>query len=212
MSDISFDYWLDDVVPTVGGAEISLVMLHIRNAAIRFCEQSWAWQIDGLPINIVANDGTYDLVSTVTTTEIVKIVSVDVNAYPLTVKSRASIRLAYQDADTKKGSPKFYWQDYVEKLTLFPIPDTALVAGLTYRMALRPSRVAAGMTDSVAKRYFDAISDAAKASLFEMPNKPWSDGQAAVFFRNRFENAAIMAKNEVMFGLGRGPMRTVSHF
>ena len=211
MSQINFEYFLDDVVPSVIGAEIPLILLHIRNAAIRFCEKSWAWQLDGLPIDVIGSEPTYPLVTPSDQAEIVKIMSVKLNGKTLDVSSLPAIEAVYHDSSYRKGSPHSYWQDYVEQLNLFPMPDFSKVAGLTYRMALRPSRTAEGMDGSVAKRYFDAISDGAKASLFEIPNKPWSDGQASSFHSQRFNVMATHAQTEVMRGLGRGPIRVVGH-
>lgn len=210
MNQVNFDYWLDDIAPSMNGAEIPFIIRQIREAAIMFCDASWAWTLDALPINIIANDATYALVSPINHAEITKVIHAYVDGEEICNTSWTQLSREHSKHATKTGSVKSFVQDYVEQVRLFPIPDAAGV--LTYKVALRPSRIAAGMDGSVGKRYFDAISDGAKARMYEIPNKPWSDGQASVFHKNKFESACQKAKDEVISGLGRRALRTVSYY
>lgn len=201
MSQINYDYFLDDIMPDIVGAEVPFVMRHIRNAAIEFCERSWAWHLEALPIQLQANKAYYNLLPPVMddSQEICQVIWVMVNEKIITP-------LTNQDKLSLSGDPEHYLQDYTEQITLLPTPSNAVA--MRYEVALRPSRTSEGLNGSVGKRYFEAICNGAKAKLFEIPNKPWSDGQNSVFHRSKFEDAAAMAKDEVLSGLGRGPRRT----
>lgn len=204
--------WLDELMPAISGAEVALVQRHIILGAIDFCEMSWVWHKDAVPLNIVVDQSKYNLVSPVANTEIVQVLVVYVDNENVEVSSWNVLNANYAKAKTLKGYAIAYVQDYVEELTLFQIPDVAITNGLAYKVAMRPTRNATTIDDSIGKRYFDGIADAAKARLFEIPNKPWSDGQAAVFYKQKSEEAARAAKDEVLSGLGRGARRTKTLF
>jgi hypothetical protein len=199
--------WLDEIMPTFGGAEVPFVQRHIIAGAIDFCEQSWAWHQDADAQDVIVDQSKYTLVSPEDDTEIVKVLRVYVDNKPIDVSSWDVIESNYALAKTLTGNAISYVQDYADDLTLFKIPDLGITDGLTYHVALRPVRNATVINDSVGSNYYDAIADAIKARLYEIPKKPWSDGAAAVFHKSKFETAAISAKNEMIGGLGRGVSR-----
>ena len=67
------------------------------------------------------------------------------------------------------------------------------------------------MNDSIGKKYFEAIANGAKARLYEIPNKPWTDAALSGFHRNKSEMMASRARDDAASGYGRGPKRVVSH-
>lgn len=209
---VLFDYWLDDVLPSITGGEVDLIMKHIRDAAIDFCERSYVWRVDGLPITVIADQRQYTLLSPVEEAEIVRVEQVFISGKEITVASISGLSQQNINFMTGKGNSRCYVQEYTDKLGLYPMPSTQILGGLTYKVSLRPSRVAEGMNDSVGKRYFEAIAHGAKARLFEIPSKPWSDAQLSTYHRAKFEMMARQAKDEVSSGLGRGSKRVVSHY
>jgi hypothetical protein len=204
--------WLDEVMPAIAGAEVGFVQRHILYGAIDFCKMSLAWNEDAAPINIVVDTAAYNLVSPITNTEIVEVMELYVDSEIVTPSTWREITDNYADAKTLTGSAIHYVQNYAEKLTLFKIPNAAITGGLTYKVAIKPTRIATVINDSIGSRYYDAIADAAKARLFEIPSKPWSDGQASLFYKSKFEAAAQAARDEIVSGLGRGSVRTKIYY
>jgi hypothetical protein len=209
---INFDYWLDDVMPSVGGAEIEFVLREIRHAAIDFCERTNVWRLEGLTQNVVAGQSEYLLDSPLDRCEIVQVLEVkyDKSVIPVTPQSRLSQNNS--NYASLKGIPACYWQDYPEKLNFYPVPNTGLVNGLMYKVSLRPSRVANIINESVGKRYFEAISHGTKARMFAMPKKPWTDPALASYHMQQFDQKISRARDEASTGYGRGAKRVVSHY
>lgn len=209
---VNWDYWLDDVMPSLSGIEIELVTTHIRSSAIEFCEQSYAWRVDMLPVTVNANQRQYLINSPYDDAEIVRVEQAFLNDKELRVTSASA--LAQRDINflSHKAIPVNYVQEYTDRMSLYPLANADFNKGLTCKLSLRPSRVANGMNDSIGKRYFEAIAQGTKARLFEMPKKPWSDGNLSVYHRAKFNMMVKMARDEVASGYGRGPKRIVSHY
>lgn len=209
---VNFDYWLDDIMPSMTGLEVELALKHIRSAAIDFCEQSLAWRFDTLPINVIADQRQYVLDVPFEGAEIVQVLHAYINNKEIAVTSTSALAQGDINFLNQKGLPTCYVQEYTERMSLYPMPANSITSGLTYKVALRPSRVADGIHDSIGKKYFEAIAHGTKARLFEMPKKPWSDINLAVYHRSKFEMIARHARDEAASGYGRGIKRVVSHY
>lgn len=209
---VNFDYWLDDVLPCMTGQEIELAIKHIRGAAIDFCEHSLAWRLDALPIDVIADQRQYMLVSPYDDTEIVQVLHAYLNYKELPVNSTSALAQRNINFLSQQGTPTCYVQEFTERMSLYPMPNSNFSASLTYKVALRPSRVANGMHDSIGKKYFEAIAHGAKARLYEMPGKPWTDGNLSIYHRAKFDMIATRARDEAASGYGRGVKRVVSHY
>lgn len=208
---LNWDYWLDEIMPSMTGLEIQFAIKHIRGAAIDFCEQSYAWRFDPIAININANQRQYSLSASFDDTEIVRVEQVFVSGKQITVTSMSGLAQHNINFINVKGTPTQYTQEFTERISLYPLPDKGIVGGLTYKISLRPSRIADGMHDSIGKRYFDAIAHGAKARLLEIPSKPWSDPNLAAYHRAKFDMVVARARDEVSSGYGRGAKRVVRH-
>lgn len=187
MSSVNFDYWLESLVLSIPMAEPELLRYETRAAAIEFCNLSEAWRMELLPFNLQVGIDTYYLDPPVSKTEISKIVDVSFKT---------------QEIDYVLTSANVF------KLAKKPDDATNQVTMLA---AIRPSRDAEVMDGEVAKRYFDGILDGIKARLYAMPQKPWSDGPASVFYRSKMEHVASIARRESTVGHGRVPLRTKLH-
>lgn len=209
---VNFDYWYDDVMPSVKGAESDIILHHIRGAAIDFCEQSLAWRFDALPINVIANQRQYMLDIPFEGAEIVQVLHAYIGNKEIAVTSTSALAQRNINFLSMKGLPNSYIQEYTERMSLYPLPNSNIAGGLTYKVALRPSRIADGMYDSIGKKYFEAIAHGTKARLFEIPSKPWSDLSLSAYHRSKFEMVVRHARDEAVSGYGRGAKRVVSHY
>lgn len=210
MATVNWDYFYPEVFVTVGGAEVELIHHYIREAAIAFCELSEAWKLDILPIDVETGKKRYQLVAPLSDTEIVRVLHTKYNGNFINVMTYAEIAANNLD-DTASGNPCGYYQDLPDNLDLYPVPQSDIAMALECKVAIRPSRTANGIEAEIGKRYFNAIANGAKAMLFALPSKPWTDGAAFAFYNKLMIDAAAKAKNESSRGLGRGTLRTKLH-
>lgn len=208
MGTVNFNYWFEELVSAVNGAETDLLFQQIRSAAIEFCNLSEAWRMDNLPVDIEQGTREYAIEAPISGTEIVKIVQVLVNGCAVHPTSWAALIDQSPAAMNHQGNIKAYVQEYANKVALYPIPNTDIVGGLVCKSAVRPTRIANGMDEEVGKRNFDAILSGAKSRLYLIPGKPWSDGAAGVYHKKLMEEAAQKARTEVNVGHGRVALRT----
>lgn len=179
------------VLPEVPGVPEPMLDHYIRQTAINFLEESQVWTADVTAIDLVANTGTYSLVSPAQT----------VTASPLLteVPDVAMVKWAWVDgvqifpaSQEELGALVEYWADKTasvvsnytqltqDTITLYPTPNYASTGGLKIKIAIRPSLTATGIPDWIGTKYIQELSVGAKAALMGMIGKPWTspDGEA----------------------------------
>lgn len=200
--------WLDEIMPSVSGITVALASRHIIGGVIDFCNMSLVLTEELAPIDVVADTASYSLAPVTANTEIAQVLEVYVNNCWIPVTNWTKVNSDYSNAKVRTGDAIGYIQAREDVLTLFPIPRIAYTDGLKVKVALRPIRTATEIEDAIGARYFDAIADAIFARIYKIPSKPWSDGQAAVFYENKAKTKAQIAKDEVTLGMGRSRRRT----
>jgi hypothetical protein len=202
---MNFTSWYDDVLIDVKGCEPELAVKHIRQAAIAFCDQSNVLVKDLTAFDTVALTATYALVMP-TDTDIAQVIEVFANGVKLEAKSRDDLIERYGDLSQAFGNEKYYYQEANNSITLCPIP-TAVVT-LRVKVSLKPNRTAATLEDWIANKYYDAIAHGAKARLFEIPEKPWSNAQLSSYHASQFNSSVSAARRSASSGMARSPSRT----
>jgi hypothetical protein len=211
MATVNWDYWLEELMIAVNGAERELLNHQTRAAAIEFCNLSEAWRLDNLPIDIEQGKRAYVIEPPLSDTEIHKIVEVSIEGRKINPTSWAQVIDSSPSNLNFEGTARCYVSEYTDKIEVHPIPNADITNGLVCKSAIRPTRIAEGMNAEVGKRYFDAILNGAKARLYLIPNKPWSDGAAAMLHKKLMTDAAASARREVNTGHGRVALRTTLH-
>jgi hypothetical protein len=110
------------------------------------------------------------------------------------------------------GTPTHYLQENTEEIILFPKPISSLAAALTLKVSLKPSRKSTGIENWLVEKYLDDIMHGALWKLMEMPGKPWSEGNSALYHKGAFDAAIISAQLATQKGLGKAPLRTRPQF
>lgn len=201
----------DEVLPEVPGCPQNMAGNAIRNAAIEFCERTFVYQIDHPPIDSVQDVGEYDYAPGAGLA-IVRPESVWYDKKPLTFKTRDQIDRMYEYWPDESGTPLYFLQEKVEKLILVPKPSVALVSAIRMKVSVRPTRSATDIDDAIHENYIEAIASGAKARLFLMKKKPWTDNQLGVFHNQAFDEAIAKTRLAAARGHTRARMRNRPYF
>jgi hypothetical protein len=79
-------------------------------------------------------------------------------------------------------------------------------------MAIKPTRASTGISTDLYEKYLEEIAYGAKARLFAMKAKPWSDAKLAAFNLGMFDQAIGRAKVQAAKGHTRARLRVKPHF
>lgn len=202
MPTTNYTSWYDQVLVDIPGVLQALALDAIRNAAIEFCEKSLAWTHEHDPVSIAALVNVYDY-SKPANAMVVRPLQAWVNERePILFKTPAELSDLLGDWRAAKGAPQFITQVRPTQFYLVPKPTVSIANGLTLRVALKPSRASTGLETFLFEDYLDAITAGAKARLFAMPKKPWTDAGAASNQRDAFDTKIRETRDRVLRGYG----------
>ena len=199
--------WDDYVLPEVPGVLQAYARHHVKLAAIDFCKRAWVWVVDQGPITVAAKVNAYDWEPPVNT-EITRPLLVWYEKEELSPRTRNDLSALYGDFMQAAGNPEAFAQDNLTQLILVPTPQAVSLAGITAKVALKPTRAATGIDSMIFNRYADDIALGAKARLLAVRKKPWSDPVGAEQYRQDYEAAVVAARLEVSKGLAAARLRT----
>lgn len=184
----AWSVWYDEVLPDLPGCPQNVAGNAIKNAAIEFCERSFAYVVDHDPIAAVGGQSEYGWAPP-TGTKVVRAEHVWYDKKRLAPKTRDEIAGMHAYWPDWEGTPLYFVQEKLEKLILVPRPSAALANAIRAKVAVKPSRAAADIDDAIWEKYLEQIASGARAKLFAMQRKPWSDGKLAAYHLARFEEA-----------------------
>lgn len=191
--------WFDEVLPDLPGCPANVAENAIKNAAIDFCERSFVYIIDHDPIDAVQDQGEYDW-SPGAGLKVVRAETVWYDGKPIAAKTRDEIAGMNAYWPDWEGTPLYYMQEKLEKLIVVPRPTEALTDAIKAKVAVKPSRSATSIDDAIWEKYLKPIASGAKADLFAMKRKPWTDAQLAVFHKGLFDEAIDKARLAAFHG------------
>lgn len=198
--------WYDDVLVDVTGCQPDLALKHIKQAVIDFCDKSLALVKDLEEIIAAPGYSTYTLVSpSPNIYDLAQIMNVYIDGKKIDVITRDDLVEKYGDVSNTSGTPKFFYQETLDEIILFPTPDTACVIGI--KAAIKPTSTNTEIDDWIGIKFFDGIAHGAKARLFEIPKKPWSDLALSSYHAAKFDSVVYSARNFKSSGMARGPSR-----
>jgi len=207
----AWEDFLDDTLPDLPGCPQPLAVNAIKQAAIEFCDNSFVFQINHPAIDAVATIGEYAWAPRADL-KVVRPERVWYDKKPLTPLARRDLDALYAYWPGQEGTPTYFVQEKIEKLILVPKPSAALVGGILAKVSARPARSATAVDDELWEKYLEVIASGAKAKLFAMKKKPWTDSALANYHRQLFEDGIARAKIAATRGHGRAKLRTQAHF
>jgi len=177
---LSFAPW---VRPSVPGCPDPMIERAVCDAAIEFCEQTQAF-VEAATLTTQVGKASYDVVSDAGVPGMVLSATLgNRTLHPVYVEV-----LSHSIGDTWRtdtGKPAYYLADFEDQVHVYPIPTEAETGTLT--LAARPSRNDTEWDDRLFERYGEIIADGALARLLNQVSVPWSEPNAALQRRQRFQ-------------------------
>lgn len=200
------DSFLPDILPHVSGCPNIIAQHALRNAVIRFCEESLIWR-ESLPAMAVVNGQSEYPLSTPEGTRIVRVLAVTYDGAPLAAVSGDALDSESPDWRTN-GTDRGYIAEDPELLRLTFAPGTDIAAGLVVRVALKPTRAATEYPDTLYEEWAPAIAAGALAALMLQVNTAWTNPAAAAVYAGAFQDGVTRATRRAHTGFARPVMRT----
>lgn len=207
---------LPEILPDVPGCSDPLAEREIRSATIRFCEESCVLKSNVSPVDIEALEPRYDIVTpagygfnSVLWARIGKNAPMDqISEDYLDLAWRGGrplacgIRCTGDDwRDFTQAEPRAFFIEREagrDALRLIGIPSAPVIAGLTYRLTLKPVRTATAVTDFVMDDHYRTIAKGALAVLLRIPKKAWTDTARGLTLEEEFQRECMDAKREAL--------------
>jgi len=205
------DTLLNEVMPDVPGCSLPIAKTAIRNAVIELCNKSKVWVTDHAPIDSVALQAAYPF-APATETLVCAVITAYYDGRKMEPAIQTDIASRYDNWTEKTGTPTDYLQESESEIILFKKPDAAIAGALTMKVALKPTRAANGVESWIVEKYLEEIAHGAKAKLFAMQKKPWTDSGLSAFHLGEFSTGIARAKIHAAKSLGRGRLRTTPRF
>lgn len=210
---MNWSAWNDYVLPDVPGCGSALALQAIREAAIDLCAQSHLYKHDHAAIDIVGATESYAL-TLPANTALADVIFAAVNGDPIAPRGKGWLDGNVADwRTTATGVPRYYFvnSDRTE-IRLVTTPAESIDAGLVLELALKPTKASTEGPGFLLEDWEAAITAGAKARLFAMKRKPWSDPGLSVYFTGIFENEKGRASVTASRDNTRAPLRSTPIF
>lgn len=212
MTTVKWAAWFDDVLPDVPGCGQPLATIHIRGAAIDFCKKSLAWRVDMDPLSAIANQGEYDF-DLDTGTVLVRVLQVWYQKKPLISTDANTLNDWSAHWPSEVGTPLYWTQENPsDSLILVPMPAAALADAITAKLAVKPSQASTFADARLYEEWRETIASGAKARLFALKKKPWTDPGLATYHKSQFDSKVAEAQLAAAKGFTGKPKRVKAHF
>lgn len=212
MSRVPLTNWLNKTLPYLPGCTEPIAQDKIREAAIEFCERSWAHNIvlEQLPLTANVPELEFaDFIDSDCQARVHKVLEATLNRETLTPLAIDDCRRHFgADWQQRTGVPEAYVQTGATHLRLVPYPAQSQPKGLWLKVAMKPQQDATEVHDELWEEYAMAIAEGALAKLYLMGKKPWTNPEAAGIAAAKFEDAITKTKKRVQRGFNRSRATT----
>lgn len=177
------------------------IVHHARRAVIDFCERSHYWQEDIGPILVNENSTEYDLP---VSRRVAVVALMAVGFTDTDGEQKQLVRCETDDVDYR------YWQPTPFTISFYPHQDL-IGKSVSVIAALKPEiyNDTFKFSELLIRDYRDGILAKAKANLYSMPRKAWSDPGLFQLNNSAFEVACGKALRSQARGYSRLPDRAV---
>jgi len=211
--------WSPEILTQVVGVPAPGIKYAVRNAAIKFCEETFLWTIALDRISIVADTKTYDLALPVSQDG--QIINIDNVKYKEDGQDDDQFRRLDPISETQRDliasgswsflsspNPNAYYSDYLNKqLNFYQIPTAASAEGLLVKVNVRPEIDCDDLPDFLYRDYRQQIKDGALGFLFGSKAMPWYDIEKSMYHGALFKDAYADGKQDKITGPTKRPMQ-----
>jgi hypothetical protein len=193
------------ILPEVSGAPTPVVLNAVRNACIKFCEQSLILNRDHDPVTVIANVVDYDL-EPPTGYLVAKVTKAWLDNIPLdplspdVIADAAVYNRLYSSYEASPSTPRRFLQKDERSVSLWPMPDKKYANGLTMRVALKPTRASTTIEDVIFEDYAEVIASGALSRLMLAADKPYTNEKMAAFHASEFIKGVNVARSRALHG------------
>ena len=206
MSATTFDSLLSQVVPFFQGAPNLLFTPAFVHSARELCRRSKCWN-EWQDIVLLADDSNYAITAPAES-------SVRVVRSVISPSGRLLDPISNDDIAKNKsyllgatGEPSAYVLKSDMSIQVYPKPTSAQ-SGLVVKahVAFIPNTDATSLPADLIERFEEVLINGCKARMFEMPKMPWSDQQAAIYYKEQFQKGVSDAEIELLTDYGSGDL------
>ena len=211
--------WSPEILTQVVGVPAPGIKVAVRNAAIKFCEETLLWTVTLDRISIVADTGTYDL--TLPASQDGQIINIDNVKFKENGQDDDQFRRLDPISETQtdlidsgswsflsSSNPNNYYSDFVSKqLNFYQIPSAASANGLLVKVNVRPEIDCEDVPDFLYRDYRQEIKDGALSDLFGSKAMSWYDLEKSMYHRALFKDAYADGKQDKISGPTKRPMQ-----
>jgi hypothetical protein len=209
MKEVSYEVFLPEVMPFVRDVPELVAVQAIRNACIEFCEETHYLQENLDPITGIENIGDYDLDATDSNYKVVEIMQAYYGDQLLIPKAQEELNQIYRTSNWEdlKGNPYYYFRPRAGAMRLVTKPILTETGKLKVKAAIAPKRASIAVDEELFERFLEQIAIGARARLYNTPNQPYYDPNAAGVYTKRFNDIMAEVRTRVYKGLTRAAAR-----
>lgn len=205
----TLDYVQQLVAQQVQGAPDTLIAAQLQLVAREFYTKSTAWRDNVGPYNIATGRDLIDLNPVDQNTRLQFVLG----AYILLSANQRPQALVPTNRKPVGGPPNIpgsFFMDKIDRLQLYPIPNSTLGKVLYVYACLVPTPNANLLPDISYTHHVDALLWGTLARLYMMPKKSWSNQALSMEYQKKFRQEILMARD--IANRGYGPADTGVRF
>jgi len=195
MADTALTAFLPGIVPNIPGCPRNTFLSAIRDACIKFCDESWAIRETLAAFDVTSGTQEYTLASADTGRKVLGIVSYQYNGRNLDPKTQAELDVidqGWRQADA--GTPFYYYSPAPGILGLNREPDETITGGQQVVVAVGPTQTATVVDTRLYTEWKEAIERGAMMILKDIDGKSWSDTKSSVYYGKFFNQFVQRAR------------------
>lgn len=210
MATVKLERFLDEIMPDLPGCDLPIALHAIRNSAIEFCERTGVIKTELDTQRLNANERIVDIDSPGSLIQVLKVMSAKVNGKSITPMTEDDLDKWDANWRIKTGTVYHYTQHNPTQLILAFTPSEISLLDLTVITA--PSTTANAVDDLLFNRFKESIGYGAKYKLKAMRNKPWSDPEGSIYYKNQFGFDIGAAQVMAAKGFNRSALRVAATY
>jgi hypothetical protein len=211
---VLWDAWTPDVSIDVKGCPSITIEKAVRDTVIDFCERTHLIQRTVGPLDVTAGAGekTSFGTSIAATEHVLAIKAAWIDGKSVEIYGPADAAADFPDWQTALGTPEYLVMERPNAYYVVPALADPMVGALRMRVAVGLLETATGCDDRIRRDYRDAITQGAKARLFAIADKPWTNLPLAGVMQASYMGAVSSATIVAIRTPARRPLATTPHF
>lgn len=192
---VSYDAFLEYVLPQVHGCPKAVARTAIRDAVIEFCEKSHLWVEPSELTNIYAGWARYAFDAREDDGIVTTLNYAAVEDKPLQIVSEEGLDSKMHWRKLESNTPTMIFMDTSSTVRLVGVPTEDKEDALYLEVVLKPSRNSTECPQFIFEDWATYISHGALAILKAMAGRVWADPNLVSYHRNEFRAGISRAKS-----------------